>query len=204
MSTQIKFAIYLLVISGLTFTLITYQKSQKTLQTHALDSSFRLLTYGEPLDLEREVASSVVGSKWGISHYSVAGCVISDQLVDSVEKHNEIIGKRLSKAYGANWQAGFDKEVAEELRKEKIASSLLREDPRIIIKQRALEKEGNGLHFFYEPLGHNTYLTDVRGWGKFNNKTAMLSYYKYLVDIKRESVTLLSDSATVDHYSSGY
>ena len=166
---------------------------QKSIQ---LDTSkkLRLLTYGGPPDMERKAAENVIADKWGIEFYGVAGCIVTQELIDSVDKHNKEVKALIETKYGKYWQTSFDKEVKEELIKQKVTSSLLDKEKLIITKRNDLEKEGNGLHYHFLPINKSEYKVSATGWGQINGKDEYVSYFRYFVDIDNRKVKLTSDS----------
>jgi hypothetical protein len=160
------------------------------------DDKFRLLTYGGPPDLVRQSATNVVAEKWGIEYLGVAGCVVTKNLVDSVDRNNSKVEILIEKKYGKDWQTKFDKEVDEELINQKIASSLLDKEKKVIRKRNELEKKDNGLYYSFHPIDKDQYNVNATGWGQINGKDEYLIYLKYFVDINKKTVKLISDSVT--------
>jgi len=158
------------------------------------NKKLRLLTYGEPPDMERQSAENVIAEKWGIEYFGVAGCVVSKELIDSVNKHNKEVNVLINNKYGKSWQNIFNKEVEEELIKQKVASSLINKEKIIINKQNELEMEGNGLHYRFQPINKNEYKVSASGWGKIKERDEYVSYFRYLVNIEDKKVKLMSDS----------
>lgn len=158
------------------------------------NNKLRLLTYGEPPNMERQIAENVIADKWGIEYFRVAGCVVTQELIDSVARHNKEVEAFIENKYGKSWQTTFDKEVEEELIKQRIASSLLDKENIIISKRNELEKEGNGLHYHFHPINKSEYKVSSTGWGQINGKDEYVSYFRYLVNIENKEVKLTSDS----------
>ena len=71
----------------------------------------RLLTYGIPPDFASENAQSVIAEKWGLEFYRVGGCTLTEELVDSVRRHNKKVEALIEKKYGKSWEVPFDKEI---------------------------------------------------------------------------------------------
>jgi hypothetical protein len=159
----------------------------------------RLLTYGGPPDLECRVnAKNVVADQWGLEFVSAAGCEVTDELVDSVDRHNKKVEALIEAKFGKSWQDTFDKEVNEERRKQKVIYDLLDNEKIILDKQKALEKEGNGLHYLFKKRNNGTYIVRVSGWGKIKGKDTYVSYFRYVVDIEKKQVKLTSDRVIKD------
>ncbi|RYZ98527.1 MAG: hypothetical protein EOP47_19155 [Sphingobacteriaceae bacterium] len=53
-----------------------------------IDTSLRILTYGMPISGPSAMANRDVAKKFGFSYYPVAGCVVTEQLLDSVKREN--------------------------------------------------------------------------------------------------------------------
>jgi hypothetical protein len=111
-------------LTVITFIVLTGcdQNSQSTKQKIVqsdTNKKLRLLTYGEPPDLEGRNAENVIADKWGIEYYSVAGCNVTQELIDRVDKHNKEVEVLIESKFGKSWQSSFDKEVKEELIKQK-------------------------------------------------------------------------------------
>ena len=98
-----KFSVIILLISFLL-------SCQRQHQQANIDIVF--LTYGLP-DFNTQAARDSVGKKWGISFYAVAGCIVTNELVDSVRIHNLKISKLVSAKFGNDWQQKFEQEVKE-------------------------------------------------------------------------------------------
>lgn len=197
-------------LSALTFSIVLTiglnigckPKSPKATQGKVVskaDSTERTVfyTYGLPNSVESETATSVVAAKWGFGYKSVAGCMVSEKLLDSVQKHNELVKQGLIIKYGKDWQERFNREVATELAAYKRVIALLDKQKQNIHKRTELEKEGNGLQYYISPTGkERLYQAKAVGWGKLNGKDAYVSYYKYVVDLNKATVKLVSDTIT--------
>lgn len=158
------------------------------------NKKLRLLTYGGPPDLECSVnATNVVADQWGLEFVSAAGCEVTEELVDSVDRHNKKVEALIEAKFGKSWQLTFDKEVNEERKKQKVVYDLIDNEKRILDKQKALEKEGNGLHYQFKKRNNDTYFVRVSGWGKIKGKDTYVSYFRYVVDIEKKQVKLTSD-----------
>jgi hypothetical protein len=184
---KIIFFLWLIVLG------ILLQMNNCFAQTKTINQKLRLLVYGLP-DFKRQNAENVTAQKWGIEFYSVAGCLVTKELVDSVEKHNNTVKPLIIKKYGKDWSDKFDKEVDVEFQTEKKVTALIDQLNYIKKRQAEMEKEGNGLHYIMTPVANSTkYNASIQGWGKWNGQDEWVTYYKLLVDYKAKSVKLLSD-----------
>src|SRR5688572_30391424 len=113
---------------------------------------YTILVYGLP-NFERQNAEGVIARKYGIRFYGVAGCVITQEFEDSVEKENKPVYAAIEKKYGKDFWKRFEKEVDKEFVKEQEVKELLDRQQYLINKQAELEKEGNGLSYIMNPKG---------------------------------------------------
>lgn len=74
------------------------------------DGYYWLLSYGFP-DSQREKLESGVRKKWKIRTVRVAGCVVTQELMDSVRAENEKTRMALQNRYGKNWKEKYDKDL---------------------------------------------------------------------------------------------
>ncbi|TJY32936.1 hypothetical protein [Pontimicrobium aquaticum] len=72
---------------------------------------YRILTYG--LQHEIENAELVVNQKWNIEKFTVAGCIVSQKLIDSVKVHNKSIWKLIENENGfENSELNYLKDIS--------------------------------------------------------------------------------------------
>jgi len=74
------------------------------------DGYYWFLTYGFP-DFQREEFEKTVNKKWKIKTVRVAGCVVTQELMDSVRSENKKTNLALQKRYGKNWKDLYDKDI---------------------------------------------------------------------------------------------
>lgn len=81
------------------------------------DRSLTILTHGLP-DFGRQQAEIVVAAQYGFKFKSVAGCVISEALSDSIDIKNRLTEAILAQKYGKEWKLRFYAEVDSILQKQ--------------------------------------------------------------------------------------
>lgn len=91
---------------------------QHTSDTTNNSHEFVLLRYGLQ-KVWQQNAEHTVSDRWGIKYYTVAGCIVSKKIIDSVAMHNRIMEKKIASKYGKRWNKKFNKEVNLEYKKEK-------------------------------------------------------------------------------------
>lgn len=75
------------------------------------EPKFRWLTAGIPPSDEYITARDSVTKKWGIDYVTVAGCIVSESLMDSINTHNDSVGKLLRMRFGDDWNDRFQSDV---------------------------------------------------------------------------------------------
>lgn len=167
-------------------------KGQKAATTQK-DSTLRILVYGLP-DFERQNAEGLIARKYGFIFYGVAGCDVSSELEDSVERENKPVYALLEKKYGKDFWKRFWAEVEAECQIEKEVEKLLWQQPYLKQKEAVLAGEGNGLHFDMDwTPKKGVYSVIANGWGTWQGEDRMMVYYRLKVDLNQRKVQLLSD-----------
>lgn len=159
-----------------------------------VDTTLTLLTYGYP-DMVRENAINIILKKWGIRYYPVAGCVVTEELIDSVKIHNDSISKIIENKYGKNWERQFENQIAAEFEKQKIIADILDKVDFIKKKNGQLRKERNRLQYDMTPIDNTTdYNVSIEGWCTIDNKETWVSYYRMTVNYKTKKYSLKEDN----------
>jgi hypothetical protein len=154
------------------------------------DTTIRILTSGLP-DFERENSRDVIAAKWGISFYSVAGCMVTAELMDSVDIHNDSTCKLIVQKYGDDWSTKFDQEVDAEYERQTIVKSIL--DTVDLINHSVART--SGLQYHMTPMDSSAdYHVSVEGLGKIDEKGAWVSYYRMKVNYETKTCILFSDT----------
>lgn len=81
------------------------------------DGYYRFLSYGFP-NIEKDRLKNLISSKWKIKYERVAGCTVTQELMDSVRAENEKTDIALQKKYGKNWKEKYEKDIQEALMKQ--------------------------------------------------------------------------------------
>lgn len=79
-------------------------------------SADRILTYGLP-NHHYQKAMEFVGKKWGIEIYPVAGCMVTQKLLDSVETVHTELWKKMDSIQGIDSKKKFRKETITEMKR---------------------------------------------------------------------------------------
>jgi len=81
-------------------------------QSEGDTTRFVIRTYGfASWDDYDQLEDSIAVNHWDITYLPVAGCVVTDNFVDSIGKLNESTFSRLKTHYGSDWKKRFNEEV---------------------------------------------------------------------------------------------
>ena len=89
---------------------------------------FVLLEYGFPSVEEYSTVEDKIAKKWNIYHKLVAGCIVTDRLVDSVRVFNDKTYKSLAEKYGDDWKERYHQEIGEAHKEQMVVTSRLKID----------------------------------------------------------------------------
>ena len=169
--------------------------SPKSDETVKWDKNKKLeyLIYGKSWTLETQSAEDIIAKKWGFRYKAVAGCLVTDKLVNSVQKHNEKVNQAFIAKFGKNWKDLMSKDFNTEFLTEKKAIALLEQQKGIVLKTEKLEKQKSRLTYYLKAFNNDpSYLIYVCGHEIVKgNQVVFLIYFKYSVDLKNSSVKLL-------------
>ena len=181
-----------LIILLLALTLIDNSLLQG--QQNTFTNTLTLLEYGFPSENDYLNARATIANNWGIKFESVAGCIVSEHLIDSVKQHNEEISERIISKFGEDWGIRFKKEVEKELEVQKIARRLVDNQRYIAKLDSTLGTQGNGLYYQLTPINPGIkYSANIFGWGEWNEKTELVTFYKLEIDLDKKKVNITSD-----------
>lgn len=71
------------------------------------NGTLKILTYGEPMPVEWFTCFDEAGAEIGLTLESVAGCVVTDELVDGVAAYNATVKAHIAEQYGEDWYTDF-------------------------------------------------------------------------------------------------
>jgi hypothetical protein len=158
-------------------------------QSNFAKPQFRLLTYGEPSS--KKETYEFVGQRWGIEFYPVAGCVVTQELIDSVKYHNQEIESLIIKKYGVDWKSKFDNEINAEFENQNTVIALVEETDFIKNNKALLQLENDQIIYRLTPiLNTSKYHVIIPGWISIQGKKEWVTFYKLLVDYKTKSVAI--------------
>jgi len=196
LSVIVALVLCLSVMSYFTYVYLRNKRHNKDIY----DNKGRLvyLTYGFPLVPITENAQRVTANRWGFTYKSVAGCLVTRELMDSVGVHNSLVSGILIKSHGRSWGHKFDDEVLSEYKREESIDTIIRNLTYVKKKDTLLKKEGNGLHLKMDPIpGTTEYDVEATGWLISNNTPKWVNYYRLRVDYQSGAVVLISNKIEV-------
>ena len=149
---------------------------------------YKLLTYGLQDDTRRN-ASSIIQQKWKIKILPVAGCIVTQELEDSVKKKNDKTRKLIEREYGKEWERKFDAEVEDEYKIEAQIDSLVKKQTYVENKEIVNPLPGAPLPMC--PVDNTgNYIVTV---STFNRQWEEQKLYRLKVNYKKCTIKILDD-----------
>ncbi|GAA4166469.1 hypothetical protein GCM10022217_40320 [Chryseobacterium ginsenosidimutans] len=98
------------ILSFLLALMLTFSCEKKEGTMIHEDGYYWFLSYGYP-NFQRIKLEDGISEKWKIKTIRVAGCVITEELMDSVRIENKKTNVALQKKYGKNWEKDYEKDI---------------------------------------------------------------------------------------------
>jgi|WetSurMetagenome_2_1015567.scaffolds.fasta_scaffold01666_3 hypothetical protein len=163
------------------------------------DTKFiKVLSYGYPtVDYYQR---NKVAKKYGYSIIPVAGCEVSQMLIDSVKILNEIAYNEIEKINGKDWREKYEIDVENEFKLDTLIINEVEKLDFIMKKNNELSQSNNGLHFHVDSILENEiYRVNVSGYDvttvKYENVPGHLvpsadyvSYFRIFYNYKKHMV----------------
>ncbi|ASZ11726.1 hypothetical protein KTO58_16300 [Chitinophaga pendula] len=160
------------------------------------DSLLTILTYGLPL-FDEYNSRETVARKFGFRTIAVAGCVVTQELIDSVKKENKWVYQQLARRWGPNWETNYEQQARQWAAEQEKVAALVRKQSFIQAKDKALNSDYTTLRLQILPgTSHHTYQVKAYAWGKENGKEATWVYFTLKADMNTHTVTVLNDQLT--------
>jgi hypothetical protein len=185
---------YLLIVFLLTISQLQYGYGQKSSKhkTNNIDS-FTILTFGMGIPQKFKDAESIIAKKWNIQFKSVAGCLPSAKLIDSVNKINKISNSNIENKYGKSWRNKFDEEVMSELKIIRSVAKIVDNLYLVRKKRKQIESRNGFLSYTTNPTHNpNEYFVSVDGLDVENGKDQWFSFYRLTVNTETKIAILRS------------
>jgi hypothetical protein len=178
--------------------------------------------YGQ-LSLPSDLAArNTIERKWKINHIHVAGCMVTQQMRDTISEHNKAVRQQLLATYGEDWERRFEKEIRVEKKKEKKVRRILNSldfikykqkqvmlnnevprSKRLIFSDKWFGDYKQKLNYKMTPIENSSeYNVAVRGYTKINNKDAYVTFYTMTVNYETKAYKILNDK--MEHVKSNF
>lgn len=151
------------------------------------DTTLKLLTYGMGVRWDKEQSMSAIEKKYGFRRFSVAGCLVSKELVDSVNKHNDSIIRLLQERHGKDWKYRFNAEVDALHKKEVKAIQLVKD---YMVAHNTTIKDLSTLDFLIEETANQHQVRLICFRELFTPRVRTIAYFAAIVDLHSKSVAL--------------
>lgn len=110
---------------------------------------------------------AIVAKRWHIEYRSVAGCLVTEGLIDSAKRHNEQTEAVLARRHGNDWQKRFDAEVAAETTRQQLITARLDSSAEVKALRSSLRKSYDNpwYHFSFDEQ-MKLYTVEVKAWDR--------------------------------------
>lgn len=169
----------LLVVGFLLFICACKNANHEKISVAAInkkDSLQRVLTYGISQG-SGGTADVFVAKQYGFCYYPISGCVLTKELLDSINNENNKVYQVLAQKYGTNWQQQYKKKVDS-------LSALLKQVKEIISNQQLVKQINNqhsgGLYYHIAP-------TDTANLFKVQAFSADTSNFSYIFNVNLQN-----------------
>lgn len=110
---------------------------------------------------------TIVARRWHIEYLTVAGCVVTEGLIDSARVHNERSEAILAKRHGSDWRRRFDAEVESETLRQAAITRKLDSSAEIRSLRAKLKADYNTPWYRFDfDEQHKVYTVEVKAWSK--------------------------------------
>ena len=136
-----------------------------------------------------------VGEKWEIELYPIAGCVVSQKLVDSAATANNKVWKKMDRLHGVDSKKKFRKEAISEMKKIMEVQNIFESDRRIKkrIKRIKKIKESTISNLENVSIDGNIYYWTIYSFESKNNPDYIWKpEFKVGVNLSRRKVEIIA------------
>ena len=136
-----------------------------------------------------------VARRWGISYRSIAGCVVSQELIDSAHAHNRAVEAELAENHGADWKLRFEREVGEAAALDSIIQRATWKNPAIAAAQKTLDRAGAALLFEPGALATDSTVEVVAyAYDQWEGQPAFVTRFTVKVDTKSAEAEIVNNN----------
>jgi hypothetical protein len=133
------------------------------------DSLLRVLTYGLA-NLQGGTADAVIAKQYHFCYYPVTGCIVTKELLDSINAENAKVYQALAKEYGANWKQEYTRKVDSLFALLEQAKAIVSKQPLV---QQLNHQHNNDLYYHVAPTDTaNVFRVQAFSTGSDNFSTA--------------------------------
>jgi len=112
-----------------------------------------------------DAARALVARRWHIDYKAVAGCMVTQELIDSAKTQNAHSDAILAKRHGADWKQRFDADIKAEATRQQIITKKLDSSAEVQALRSKLKKEYNSPWYRFDFDDYNKlYTVEVKAW----------------------------------------
>ncbi|MGG6231529.1 hypothetical protein [Tenacibaculum sp. SDUM215027] len=152
----------------------------------------RILTYGLS-NYNKQKAMEFVGKKWDIEVYPVAGCMVSQELIDSVKTVHSKLWKKMDSIHGMDSKKRFKKETIAEMKRIGAVQKIFNSDRDIKRRIRKIKRRKGKATFNLENISNNG---KIYYWTVYSFEDKNNPEYKWKPEFK-VGVNLVKKNTTI-------
>ena len=156
---------------------------------------FTYLTYGMPMEDDYQEAK-IAYAKYNLQFIGVAGCMVSEELMDSVKNHNRFVNRLISKRFGYSWYDSLRAQTKREYAYDTTLISTVSHFDFVRERQEKLRAVGNGLHFTVDPkIGER--VREISACGYADRGSKWVQYFLFKVDTENKKLISVNKKVVV-------
>lgn len=138
-------------------------------------------------DWSVENVMNPAAKKYGFRFLRVGGCVVSKNLSDSIEQHNEVMYKTLAAKYGKRFRYKFYDKVNLLMDIQRRIESVLNKDAYVAAVNKAFGKEAYAMQYEIGPdIKKNIVTIKAYGWEEVDGDFRKQYYYTTYIDTLKD------------------
>ncbi len=114
-----------------------------------------------------DAARALVARRWHIGYQAVAGCIVTQELIDSAKTHNAQAEAMLARRHGKDWRRRYEADIEAEQKRQRIITAKLNRSTEIQVLRSSLKKDYNAPWYRFDfDEQRKLYTVDVQAWDK--------------------------------------
>lgn len=194
-----------LLLAAFVISLASCRAQSRDTPTANTDSTASILleiyTYGLP-DFDGERARLRVAKRWGFTYRAIAGCVVTQELLDSADQHNQLVETAIAKRHGPDWKVRFEDEASAARHMDTLTRGIVFDNPVMRAASASLDSQGKGLLIEPTGIGRDGRTVDALAYtyDEWQGRRAYVALYELRVDTVARTTTITGTERRLFQY----